>query len=102
MNSIYQSPVTSQQPHDARGANTLQQMLENARVKEAALLKLLATLEARLGTAEAQPNDFEAIIECIHQLMSVLQIYMGIPCEETARAEEWMIRRKRLRDMSKQ
>ena len=83
-------------------ANTVQQMLETARVKEAALLQLLGTLEARLGTDKAQPNDFEAIIECIHQLMSVLQIYMGIPCEETARAEEWMHKRKRLREMSKQ
>jgi hypothetical protein len=77
-------------------------MLDRARVKEAALLQLLGTLEARLGTKDAQPNDFEAIIECIHQLMSVLQIYMGIPCAETARAERWMERRKKMRAASKQ
>lgn len=61
----------------------------------------LDVLNDRIGTPNAQPNDFEAIIATIHQLMSVLQIYMGIPCEETARAVQWMERRKKLREASK-
>lgn len=70
-------------------------------MKEAALLKLLQVLEARIGTKEGQPNDFEAIIEVIHQLMSCLQVYMGVPCDERSRAERWIERRKKLREASK-
>lgn len=62
----------------------------------------LDVLNARIGTPNAEPNDFEAIVETIHQLMSCLQVYMGIPCEETARAEMWMEKRKKMREASKQ
>jgi uncharacterized protein YwlG (UPF0340 family) len=72
-------------------------------VKEAALLQMLGTLEARIGTKDAQPGDFESIIACIHQIMSALSVYMAFPeCEEFARANRWVERRAKQRRMSEQ
>lgn len=101
VNTTSPQHINTARPLDPKVSVVIGEMLAKTRVKEAALLQLLQVLESRAGTPLEQPSDFEATIEVIHQLMSVLQVYMGIPCDETARAVRWMERRKQMREASK-
>lgn len=98
MNTTSHQQTSTARLLDPKVSVAVEALLESARKKEAAALSLIEVIEARLGTPDEQPNDLAAVTQVMHDLMSALQIYMGIKCAETERAVRWMERRKKLRE----
>jgi len=58
---------------------TVEKLLASARLKEAAYLLLLEKIEARIGTPEEQPNDFESVRHLAHALISIACVTSYVP-----------------------
>ena len=58
---------------------TVEQLIESARLKEAAYLLLLEKIEARLGTPAEQPNDLHAVRQIAHTLLSLACVTSFVP-----------------------
>lgn len=65
---------------------TVEELVADARVKEAAYLLLLEKLEARWGTPAEQPNDAHAIHLLAHALLSIACVTSFVPARPHAKA----------------
>ena len=64
-------PTCPPHTHTSPVRATIETLIADARIKEAAYLLLLEKIEARLGTPDEQPNDLHAVRQLAHSLISI-------------------------------
>lgn len=61
---------------------------------------MLNIINARYGTPEEKPNDGEAMVQLVHEVMGAMTIYLNVECPEQEKARLWWKKRAEMRRMA--